>query len=320
MKEITVSGENEGSRLDKFILKYLNKAPKALVYKLLRKKNIKLNGRKAAGGEILKEGDIITLFLSDETFFSLKDKRRIKKYNINFDIVYEDGDIIAADKPFGMLTQADKAGGDCLNLRLLSYMQEKGELKDGFTPSVCNRLDRNTGGLVAFGKTLRGARELSLGFSEHFIEKYYYAVVKGVLEENRLIKAYHKKTENRENKAEISPMPSEGAKETITEIFPLKNNGSFTLLKIKLTTGKTHQIRAVLSYIGYPVVGDTKYGDKEANSYFREKYGLNHQLLYCGELEIKPEGRELKALKPMKIKGSGNSKIKHIIRSEFDRQ
>ncbi|MCD7778649.1 MAG: RluA family pseudouridine synthase, partial [Clostridiales bacterium] len=204
MKEIVVSGENENSRLDKFLLKYLNKAPKSLVYKLLRKKNIKLGGKKASGSEILKEGDIITLFLSDETIDSLKEERQIKKCKINFDIVYEDNDIIVADKPFGMLTQADRVGGDCLNLRLLSYMKEKGELKEGFTPSVCNRLDRNTGGLVTFGKTLRGARELSFGFNEHFIEKYYFAIVKGVLEEELVIRAYHKKEGN---KAEISLKP-----------------------------------------------------------------------------------------------------------------
>ncbi len=315
MREIAVGSENEGSRLDKFLLKYLNKAPKSLVYKLLRKKNIKLCGKKAAGNEILKEGDIITLFLSDETLEGLKEEKRVKKYKINFDIVYEDDDIIVADKPFGMLTQADRAGGDCLNLRLLSYVQEKGELKEGFTPSVCNRLDRNTAGLVTFGKTLRGARELSLGFNEHFIEKYYYTAAKGIVEEKRLIRAYHTKAEN---KAEISLKPFEGAKETLTEVFPVKNNGKYTLLKIRLLTGKTHQIRAVLAYLGCPLVGDTKYGDKKTNDYFRGKYGLNHQLLYCGEMEIKPEGRGLKALKPMKIKGGGCPLLESIIKSEFD--
>ncbi|MCD8089381.1 MAG: RluA family pseudouridine synthase [Clostridiales bacterium] len=314
MKEIAVSGENENSRLDKFLFKYLNRAPKSLVYKLLRKKNIKLGGKKACGSEILKEGDIISLFLSDETLFSLREEKKINKCKIDFDIVYEDSDILIADKPFGMLTQADKTEGDCLNRRLLYYMQEKGELKEGFVPSVCNRLDRNTAGLVTFGKTLRGARELSLGFREHFIEKYYFAAVKGVLKEDRVIRAYHKKTGN---KAEISSSPSERAKETVTEVFPITNNGRYTLLRIKLVTGKTHQIRAALAFAGYPTAGDTKYGDKAANGYFMSKYGLKHQLLYCGYIEIKPENNDLKALKPMKIKGRGNTLIKNIVKFEF---
>ncbi|MCD7855559.1 MAG: RluA family pseudouridine synthase [Clostridiales bacterium] len=315
MKEVYVKAEFEGSRLDKLLFKHLNNAPKSLVFKLLRKKTIKLNGKRAAGREILKEGDIISLFLSDETYNSLKKEIEIKKSNINFDIVYEDHNILIADKPFGMLTQADRAGADCLNQRLLSYVYEKGELKEGFVPSVCNRLDRNTGGLVAFGKTYIGARELSLGFKEHFIEKYYFAVVKGVFKEPKTVKLWHIKTAD--NRAEISAQRKEGAKETVTEIYPVKNNGNYTLLKIKLITGKTHQIRAVLSYLGYPIIGDLKYGDKKTNLYFKEKYGLNCQFLYCGEMIFNVEGRNLSALKPMKIKGKLKNNKKNIIWTEF---
>lgn len=315
MKEVVVGADYEGSRLDKFLFKHLNNAPKSLVFKLLRKKLIKLGGKRANGSEILKKGDIISLFLSEETYNSLKKQVEVKKFSINFDIVYEDDNILIADKPFGMLTQADRAGGDCLNARLLSYLNQKGELKEGFTPSVCNRLDRNTGGLVAFGKTYVGARELSLGFKEHFIEKYYYAVVKGVIKEGRTVRAWHLKGEG--NKVKISIDRFDGAKETVTEIIPIKDNGKYTLVKIRLETGKTHQIRAVLSYLGNPLAGDLKYGNKTVNKYFKEKYGLEGQLLYCGIMTFDCEGRELSALKSMRVEVKPKGRMKIAILNEF---
>lgn len=314
MKEIIIDSKNEAQRIDKFLFRYLNNAPKSFVYKMLRKKNIKLNGKKASPEEILKKGDIIALFFKDETIENFR--REIKPLPVcaNVNIIYEDSDIIVAEKPKGLLTQASKKGDDCLNSRLLSYMQLKGELTETFTPSVCNRLDRNTRGLVTFGKTLKGSRELSLGFKEGFIKKYYLTLVSGIIENEADIIAYHKKSGLR---SEILFDFQPDTVKTMTHIEPVKHNNSFTLLNIRLDTGKTHQIRAVLSAMGLPVVGDRKYGDKSINEYFKKEYGLENQFLLCYKVEIDPDGKKFFALKKAVYKLPCNNSEKNIIKSEF---
>ncbi len=314
MREIIISKDNENQRLDKFLMKFMNKAPKSFIYKMLRKKNIKLDGKKAAGNEILKEGGVIALFLKDETIDGFREEKKLREYDIDFNIVYEDKHIIIADKPVGMLTQADVKDGDCLNSRILYYLSKKGELREDFVPSVCNRLDRNTGGLVTFGKTLRGTQELNLGFREHFIEKNYITIVQGIIKDKINVRAWHRKN-GRE--AEITLIPVSGSKETLTVIEPLCSNGSYTLVKVGLETGKTHQIRAVLHKIGYPVAGDRKYGNSGANDYFYGKYGLKNQFLYCFEMIVRADGRRLDVLKNMNVRIKGDAFVKNIILSEF---
>lgn len=286
MKEILIGKDNSGGRLDKMIFKYLDKAPQSFVYKMLRKKNITLNGGRACGKEFLKTGDVIRLYLADETIDKFRSKAvdTPSSYSLKPYICYEDENIIAMNKPFGMLTQKANANDICLNDLLSGYLSDDDGL---FTPGVSNRLDRNTTGLVLAGKTLRASRELNRAIRERLIGKYYLCVVKGVIEKaekihDRLIK------DNDSNIVRICGLSEDidEAEEIITEYRPLADNGEATLLEVKLITGKSHQIRAHLAYKGFPVAGDRKYGDKSFNTGLRKKYDIRGQLLHAARVRF----------------------------------
>lgn len=279
MKEIIITKSQKGQRLDKYLLKYLNKAPKSFVYKMLRKKNIKLNDKKAQGNEILNENDCIKLYISDETLDSFIENKVIKKAD-DLDIIYEDSNVIIVNKPPGLIVHPDiKHSENTLNDRLLYYLYNKGEYSGdtscGFTPSICNRLDRNTGGIVVMGKNLEAVQELNKAFRERYIDKYYITLVKGEIVREGYVEAKHLKSENR-----VASLGDDGSY-TMTKYKPIKTNGSFTLLEIKLETGKFHQIRVAMAHIGHPIVGDVKYGDKNTNKYLYDKYKLKNQILHC---------------------------------------
>ncbi len=294
MREIIVKENNANQRVDKFILKYLNKAPKSFVYKMIRKKNFKLNDVKIDGSEILKTGDVLKLFLSEETIENFKEDFAPVKTNGTLDIVFEDENIIIANKPLGVLSQPrSDEDKDTMVDRLLSYLYEKNELdfedSQGFKPGVCNRLDINTSGLVICGKNLRATQRVNELIKEHKVDKYYLAVVKGVLTEERTLKGYHYK-DFKTNEATVSSRRrSSKDTEVETVIKPVKNNGEYTVLALKLITGKSHQIRASLKLLRTFVVGDRKYGDEEVNLYFKRKYGISNQLLVANKLIINDE-------------------------------
>ncbi|MDY2922748.1 MAG: RluA family pseudouridine synthase [Eubacterium sp.] len=292
MKECAVEKADSGQRLDKYLKKYLKEATGGFIYKMLRKKNIKLNGKKADGKEILKEGDVITLYLSDETLAKFRGRTEDKKYPvISLDIIYEDGDVALISKPVGMLSQqADKQDVTLVEY-FLGYLQEKGEWQPGslFTPGVCNRLDRNTSGLVVAGKSLHGAQKMSELLKDRSLDKYYLTLVKGVMKEPSKIYGYLEKDESK-NKVTISRTPRSSETQAIETWYePVKDNGAYTLLKVKLVTGKPHQIRAHLSSIGHPIVGDKKYGGPAVA-------GLKHQLLHAFELHFPQIEGELAVL------------------------
>lgn len=300
MKEIHITAKEEGQRLDKILGKYLDQAAPSFLYKMLRKKNIKLNGKKADGKEKVKDGDVITLFLADDTIEkfqknqsaqddSLKkacqDAQRLGKV---LDILYEDENIILLNKPMGILSQ--KAGKDdiSINEQMIAYCIKKGyvteeELKIR-KPSVCNRLDRNTTGILAAGVTIKGLTFLSELFRNRNLGKYYYTIVKGEMRKPMHLKGWLSKDEAA-NQVKIKE--KKGSEEDVyieTAYEPLKIGKGYTLLKVKLITGKTHQIRAHLAFAGYPILGDGKYGDLEENRYWKKKAGLKCQLLHSGLL------------------------------------
>ena len=305
MKEIVINENEAGQRLDKFLGKLLKEAPANFYYKMLRKKNIVLNGKKATGNEKLTAGDSIKLFLSDETFEKFAGKRQTNDLaasvpNIALEIVYEDHDVLAINKPAGMLSQKAKKEDISANEYILQYLLESGtitrESLHTFKPSVCNRLDRNTSGILVAGKTLNGLQQMSKAFRERSMEKYYLAIVAGHISKPRRIEGFLKKDE-KNNQVTILSEPSNDAKPIITEYRPLKLVGQVTLLEVHLITGRSHQIRAHLASIGHPVIGDTKYGNPRLNREFLKNAGVTHQLLHAYRLFL-ADGTKIQADAP----------------------
>lgn len=289
MKLITVHKQEEGQRLVKLLGAYLKEAPNSFFYKMLRKKNITLNGKKADGTEKLKCGDEIRLFLSDETYekFAGKVQPKEKFPMAKLNIVYEDSNVIFINKPAGMLSQKSVPSDVSLNEYLLGYLEKSGQWKQeeskAFRPSVCNRLDRNTSGMVICGKSMAGLQQMAALLKDRSLHKYYLCLVKGVMTESQHLEGYLLKDEN-SNQVKIFQKETEGAAHIITEYEPLHTEGETTLLKVTLVTGKSHQIRAHLSSIGHPIIGDPKYGDRKVNAFFRETHGIKNQMLHAWKL------------------------------------
>lgn len=285
MQSLTIDKSCAGQRLDKFLLKYLNQAPKSFVYKMLRKKNIKLNGKKAEGSEMLSPGDEICLYLADDTIAGFRSALHIKAQRTVPDIIYEDENIIAANKPAGMPVQGgtDDAAEN-LNDILLYYLKQKGALTDIFKPGVANRLDRNTGGIVVMGKNLAAAQALAEAFRSGGADKRYIAAVCGCVETGGEISGWHSK--DSQNKVTITAGERDGAVPVKTMYTPIFTGEKYSILSVKLITGKSHQIRESLRLKGHPIIGDPKYGNADENIFFKKKFGLSHQLLYAVSLEF----------------------------------
>lgn len=336
-----------GGRLDKYLLKFLKDAPTSFIYKMLRKKNIVLNGKKAAGNEFLKENDEVKLFLSDDTIVKFGGKVTVSQtadreyvataedsienssddslYNFlkslkwEFDepkVIYEDRDIIILNKPVNVLSQIAKRGDISMNEWLISYLINSESLtaEDMLTvkPAVVNRLDRNTSGIILAGKTLTGLRFLSDIIKARTLKKYYLTIVKGEVLKNFTAEAYLLKNDNH-NTVKIYQDKVEGADYIKTAYEVLEVKGGHSLLKVELITGKSHQIRAHLSFLGYPVIGDGKYGLKSENTTYR-RMGLNSQFLHSYEIRF-PEvegdfsylgGKSFKADLPERLKRVAN--------------
>lgn len=287
MESFKVSKNEAGQRFDKLLMKRLNKAPKGFIYKMLRKKNITLNANKAKGSEILKENDEVTLFLSDDTIrkFTKDIGETIDTITIKeeIDIVFEDEHILVVNKGLGQLSQKSSPNDISLNEQILSYLTrtkyiDKEEIQT-FKPSICNRLDRNTSGLIIAGKTLLSLQTISELFRKASIGRYYLTIVCGTIRDKGKISAYLSK-DKKINKVRISQDEKANTSKVEIEYEEIGTSKGFTLLKVKLITGKTHQIRALLAHIKHPIIGDYKYGIKKANDVFKTKYNLHHQLLH----------------------------------------
>ncbi|MDR2899747.1 MAG: RluA family pseudouridine synthase [Clostridiales bacterium] len=285
MRGIEIGTAQEGQRLDKYLMKYLNEAPKGFIYKMLRKKNIKLNGTKATGNEILSDGDRLEIFLSDDTVDKFTSEKSVNLSAGGLDILYEDENIIAVNKDAGILTHAaSPTDNDTMTHRLFKYLYEKDEVlisrESVFTPAFCNRLDRNTSGIIIGGKTQDALRQLSLAIREKKIRRFYQAIVSGEIYDGDRLEGFYRK-DNVSNTAYILENAQTGDEKDVALTYkPVITKNGHTLLEIELLTGRSHQIRAQLSYMGNPILGDLKYG----NTY--NKFGLKRPMLHCSALVI----------------------------------
>lgn len=310
MREIEIGSLEEGQQLFKMLEKYLNEAPPGFLHKMLRKKNITLNGKKAGGREKLAQGDKVRLFLAEETIEKFSRHEAAVETGRDFAILYEDRDVLFVSKPAGLLSQ--KAGPDDISLveQLTSYLLNSGSLTledlRSFHPGICNRLDRNTSGIVAAGKTQKGLKGLNQMFKERNLHKFYRCIVAGELKEKRRLEGFLVKDSGRNRVTVKKKAEGPEAMAICTAYTPVVVGRGYTLLEVELITGRSHQIRAHLSSIGHPIIGDAKYGDKELNERMRQRYGLKHQLLHAYRLELPktvpglsfPEGAVITAAEP----------------------
>lgn len=306
MKVITVRENEAGQRLDKLLAKYMDKAPKSFFYKMLRKKNITLNKKKADGSERLVLGDEIRLFLSEETIENFSTPRvscNLAVSGRKLEILYEDAHVLLLNKPAGLLSQKARPEDVSLVEQLTAYLLESGQLAmedlKSFRPGICSRLDRNTSGLAAAGKSLAGLQAMNELIRSHSLDKFYRCIAAGAVAQEARIEGWLKK-DGKANQVRIYEQEQPDSQYICTEYMPLGqlvlNQTVCTYLEVRLITGRSHQIRAHLSSMGYPLLGDPKYGDAAMNRWVQKTFGLHAQLLHAFRLEFPRLSGTLSAL------------------------
>lgn len=289
MRTITINKNDSGQRLDKFLLKRFKTMPKSLMHKYLRTKYIKLNGKKCTPEVFVNEGDVLTLYIKDEFFVETKKEYEFMKASKKLDLVYEDNNIMLIDKKQGVIVHQDKNyDSDCIVNRVQRYLYEKGEYDPqadkAFSPALVNRIDRNTSGIIIGAKNAMALRTLNEKVRTREIRKFYLCVVKGKPKKQaETLRDYLYKNEST-NTVKVSKNETKNSKEIITKYKVLNYDKSrdLSLCEVELLTGRTHQIRAHMAYIGHPLLGDEKYGDKALNRRFKQ----NHQLLCSYKLKF----------------------------------
>ncbi len=286
MKEFIINRNDSGQRLDKFILKAVPRLPQSMMYKAIRNKRIKLNGKRAEISSRLCEGDTVQMYLNDE-FFDSVPETEFMSVSSALNIIYEDENIMLLDKKNGMVVHEDDDNtADTLINRVKRYLYDKGEYdpnsENSFAPALCNRLDRNTGGIVIAAKNAESLRILNQKIRDREIEKYYLCVTVGVPPKRAdTITAYLEK-DSASNTVKVTDRKSGTNKTIVTSYRVIRDNGRLALAEIKLGTGRTHQIRAHMAHIGCPLLGDGKYGINRIN----KEYKVKTQALYSYRLKF----------------------------------
>lgn len=286
MIEIVINENDGGQRFDRFLRKYFENAPLSLIQKNIRKKNFKINDKRAKKDDFVYPGDSVKMYINDSDYDKWLTRTDFKAQDFNLDIVYEDDNIIIMDKREGLLTHSSsiKDYGNNLVDNMLAYLYKTKsiDMTDKiFKPAVVNRLDRNTAGLVIGAKNAKALRSLNRAIRNKYIDKYYMTIVNGHIDKDFSIRTTIAKNENKNRIRK-----SEDGKEIITHFRPLDSNKKFTLLECKLETGKTHQIRFSLKENGTPIIGDRKYGSVNSNRKL-EKFGIHNQVLLAYKLSFK---------------------------------
>lgn len=286
MRELVVKKNDANQRLDKFLLKKFKTMPKKMAYMYIRKKCVKVNGKKATPEVMLKENDLLTFYIKDEFFDNIQEENyEFLKAPKNLKIIYEDENIILLDKKPGVIVHQDKSYHfDCLLLRLQHYLYDNGEYnpkeENCFAPALVNRIDRNTGGIVIGAKNAESLRILNQKMKDRELHKFYLCLlINKPKKDNAILSDYLIKNE-KTNKVTVLSNEKQGAKKILTKYSVLETNNNLTLCEVELLTGRTHQIRAHMSSIGCPILGDNKYGNKKLN----QKYSLSKQCLYSYKL------------------------------------
>ena len=291
MKKIQITENDANQRIDKYIKKLLVNAPTNFIYKMFRKKDIKVNGKKVNEKYILKNNDVVEMFLYEDKFKEFTATKNIYNVQKTFKVLYEDNHVLIVYKPAGLLVHEDKNESvTTLTNQVLSYLANKNELdlsrENTFMPGPVHRLDRNTSGIVIFGKTLGALQVLNEMIKQrHCIEKSYLTICKGKVNQKRNLKGYIVKLDD-QAQVKLVSKDYPGALTMETIVKPVKYNNDYSKVEVTLVTGRMHQIRVHLSSIDHPIIGDRKYGDFELNKFVKKEFGLNHQLLHAYKIRF----------------------------------
>ena len=322
MYQVIVDKNSDGQRADKFVKKILPLAPANFIYKMFRKKDIKINGVKATEKSMIYEGDVVEMFLYEDKVKAFQNEVQIENIPIHFKVVYEDENILIVNKPCGLiLHEDDKEKKQTLANEVLSYLFQKGEYdpqqSQGFVPGPVHRLDRNTSGLVIFGKNFNALKDLNeMVRLRHCIEKRYLTIVAGEIKKDGHLVGHMKKDETKQ-KCYMVSSSTPGALTMETKYRVLKHNQNFSYLEVELVTGRTHQIRLHMASISHPVIGDRKYGNFEVNKYVKEKFALNYQFLHAYQLTFKKAIGSLSYLNGKVVQAKPDGKFKEILNDLF---
>ena len=288
MQILTIRKNDAGQRLDKFLSKAVKGLPMSLMYKYIRTKKIKVNRARTQQSYILQEGDTVQLFIRDEFFDSPEqDMGALSRIKPKLTIAYEDENIILCNKRPGVLVHEDTEGADnTLIMHIKAYLYQKGEYdpdaEQSFAPALCNRIDRNTGGIVIAAKNAEALREMNEKIREDQLRKFYYCAVHGTMPRREETLYGWLWKDSRNNMVTVSDRRMPGGKEIITKYRVCRVRDGNSLLEVELVTGRTHQIRAHLSHIGHPLLGDGKYGVNREE----KRQGYKYQALYAWRLQF----------------------------------